>query len=217
VPRKNVLDFCGKPMLAWTVEAALESGLFGRVVVSTEDAEIAETALRFGAEVDRRAPALATDTATVRQVCLDFLDRQEAAGLRPDRFCCLYATAALRTAEDIRAVMGLLNPGVCDFACAVTTFDLPVNQALHDRGDGVFEPMWPEIFDLNAKDWEAVCVDNGSTYAMTVAGFRAHGFMGPGLRTHLMPRWRSVDIDEPEDLELARLYGRRLYGAGGAQ
>jgi N-acylneuraminate cytidylyltransferase len=99
----------------------------------------------------------------------------------------------------------------------VTTFDLPVNQALHDRGDGVFEPMWPEIFDLNGKDWERLCVDNGSTYAVSVAGFREHGFLGPGLRTHLMPRWRSVDIDEPDDLELARLYGRRLYGVGGAQ
>ncbi len=212
VPRKNAADFLGRPILAWTVNAALESGLFDRVVVSTEDEEIGALAKAAGAELDVRRPELATDTATVAQVCTDFLDRQEAAGLDYDRFCCLYATAPLRTAEDIRQVMALLEPGVCDWALAACGFDLPVSQALHRRTDGFWEPRWPDLYEKPSREQEELLVDNGSTYAVTVSGFREHGFVGPGLRLHVMPRSRSVDIDEPEDLELARYYGER-YGS----
>src|ERR1700686_1928854 len=80
LPRKNIIDFLGKPIIGYTIDAALQSGCFERVVVSTEDDEIAGVAEACGASVDRRAPALATDSAGVVDVCIDFLNREAAAG-----------------------------------------------------------------------------------------------------------------------------------------
>lgn len=210
LPRKNVIDFLGKPMIAHTIGAALESGSFERVVVSTEDAEIAAVARHAGALVHPRPANLATDSATVSQVCLDFLDAEAAAGRRPDVFCCLFATAPLRNAADIRAVVGLVDPGRCDFALAVTTYDLPPHQALRSTGEGTLTAMFPDLITKRASEVGALVVDNGSTYAATIGAFREiKNFFGPGLRGHLMPRSRSVDLDEAEDLELLTVFAKR--------
>jgi len=211
LPRKNVLDFLGRPMIQWTIEAARGSGCFGRVVVSTEDAEIAAAAGAAGAEVMARPAALAGHQATVAQVCLDVLERLEREGAAmPDLLCCLYATAPLRGAGDIRAVAALVEPGVWDFALAVTDYSHPPHQALRITPGGALAPMWPELVTLREEAVGPLCVDNGSTYAAHVPALRRHGhFYGPGLRGHRMPRERSVDIDVAADLELARCYAER--------
>jgi len=211
LPRKNIADFFGRPIIGYTIEAATKSGCFTRVVVSTEDAEIAEVAARFGAEVDRRPASLASDAATVGAVCVDFLERERAAERAWQHLCVLYPTAPLRTAEDIRGVMGLLEPGRCDFAMAVTRYDLPPHQALKLGPEGALEPMWPDLIARRSSDVPALCVDNGSTYGVGVPAFlKQPGFYGPGLRGHMMPRERSFDIDTGIDLDLARWAGERL-------
>jgi CMP-N-acetylneuraminic acid synthetase len=209
LPRKNVADFLGRPIIAYTIEAAKASGLFDRVVVSTEDAEIAAVAERHGAELARRDPALATDKARLTDVCLDFLASEESAGRPYDRFACLLATAPLRGADDLRAVHGLLDEH-CAFAMAVTTYGLPAHQALRMADDGGCAPMWPDLINLRSQEAPRLVVDNGSTYCATVAAFREHRtFYGPGLRGFSMPRERSVDIDEPADLDLARYWAQK--------
>jgi len=210
LPRKNVADFLGRPILAHTVEAARTSGLFGRVVVSTEDAAIAEAARAAGAEAVDRPPALAADTAGLVDVCLAFLDEEQQSGRNWEVLACLLPTAPMRTAADIHGVAALVEPGVCDFAMAVTTYSLPPLQALRDAGDGFLRPMWPEYIRLRSQDTPRLLVDNGSTYIVTAAGLRAErSFYGSTLRGHLMPPERSVDIDEPFDLELARILAQR--------
>jgi CMP-N-acetylneuraminic acid synthetase len=206
LPRKNVLPFRGRPIIAHTIEAALTSRCFERVLVSTDDAEIAEVARDAGAEVHARPAELATDVAGVTDVCLDILLAQERAGRSYDVFGCLYATAPLRRAADIAAVIALIDSG-SDFALAVTTYAVPPHQALRVSEDGTLSAMWPELIKLRASQIGRLVVDNGSTYAARVAPFRQHrSFYGPGLRGHPMPRERSVDIDEHEDYELARHY-----------
>src|SRR6266849_842542 len=121
LPRKNLLPFRGRPMLAYTIEAARDSRCFDRVVVSTEDDEIAGVARTAGAAVFKRSPELATDTARVTDVCLDVLAGEERAGRSYDVFACLHATAPLRRAEDIVAVVSLIECGA-EFAMAVTTY-----------------------------------------------------------------------------------------------
>ncbi|MBM3516533.1 MAG: acylneuraminate cytidylyltransferase family protein [Alphaproteobacteria bacterium] len=215
LPRKNVIAFAGKPMLAHTIEAARDSGCFSMVMVSTEDAEIAAAATAADATVQLRPAPLATDDARVVDVCLDVLAREEAAGRPYDIFCCLYPAAPLRRETDVRAVMALIEPGRCDFALAVTTYDQPPHQALLQLPNGELAPMWPDLINRRAADVGPLVVDNGSTYAATVAAFRAHRtFYGPGLRGHLMPPTRSVDIDLPEDLALADYYARIQDDAG---
>lgn len=205
LPRKNVAEFCGRPIIAWTVEAALAANRFERVVVSTEDGEIAREARAAGAEISERSPALASDTARVVDVCLDLLAQEERADRSYDALCCLYPTAPLRRAEDIAGVLDLLEPGVCDFAMATTRYAHPPHQALMTGADGALRPLWPELVERREAELGDLCVDNGSTYAVAVAAFRAHRtFYGPGLRGWHMPFARSIDIDEHEDLELAR-------------
>lgn len=210
LPRKNIADFLGRPIIAWTVEAALETRMFERVMVSTDDAEIAAISKKYGADVDERPPGLATDSARVFDVCADYLRRNPNF----DILCCLYATAPLRTAADIRETVDLIRPGDCDFSLAVTHYNLPVHQALYLQKEGALKPVMPDLIDRRAADVPAMVVDNGSTYAASVPAFLTEKtFVGKNVRAHVMPRERSQDIDEPVDLELAKFYARRLQEA----
>jgi CMP-N-acetylneuraminic acid synthetase len=211
LPRKNVIDFFGKPILAHTIAAAQTAGVFDRVLVSTEDTEIAGLARKHGAEVDMRPPRLGQDEATVTDVCLELLDRHAAQGENYDTLTVLYATAPLRSAEDIRATHALLEPGRCDFAMAVTEFRQPVHQALKRDTDENLKPVFPDIVSYRADSVSRFFAGNGSTYSVNLPAFRrVRGFYGQPLRGHVMPPERSVDIDTAADLELARYYGKRL-------
>ena len=210
LPRKNIVDFRGRPIIAYTIEAARECGLFAHMVVSTEDDEIADVARRFGAEVHDRPPKLASDTSGVVDVCLDVLARNEETGNAYDVMCCLYPTAPLRTADDITATVRLVRPGECDFAMAVTNFTHSPHQALRVVDGDCLERMWPDLIERRAEQIGELVVGNGSTYAVAVQAFRRHRtFYGPGLRGYIMPRERSVDIDTAADLDFALYYAER--------
>lgn len=211
LPRKNVIDFFGKPIITYTIEAALATGLFERVVVSTEDEEIAKVSETFGAEVSVRPPELTTDTARVLDVCLHVLDVEKSRGRNYDILCCLYATAPLRTAEDIKRTVELVRSGQCDFAVAVSEFHFPPHQALIINEFGNLVPMWPDLANKQSQDMPTMVSDNGSTYAVSVPALRREKtFFGRRLKGYVMPRARSVDVDLVEDLEIARLYAKGL-------
>lgn len=205
LPRKNVLEVGGRPMLAWPVAAARESGLFERVVVSTDDAEIAAAAGAAGAEVHERDPALGEDRATVAQVCTAVLASLGASGGPPDTFCCLYATALFVEASDLAASQALLDePPAADFVMGVSTFSPHPVQALVES-DGFLRSMWPEYAELQSQQYPDLVASNGTLYwARTAAFLAAGGFYGERLRGYRMPRERAVDIDTPADLALAR-------------
>jgi len=150
---------------------------------------------------------LATDRAQVVEVCLQFLQQEHAEGRHYDILCCLYATAPLRNAEDIRCTVGLVQQGECDFAMAVTEYYYPPYQALQENDSGFLEPMWPELVNLQSQSLPRMLIDNGSTYAVSVPIFlEAKSFYGLRLKGYRMPRNRSVDIDLKEDLALAQFY-----------
>jgi pseudaminic acid cytidylyltransferase len=204
LPRKNIIDFLGKPIISYTIEAGLQSGCFERVVVSTEDDAIAAVAIAFGAVVDRRAPVLASDSAGVVDVCIDFLSREAAAGRNWEVMSCLYATAPMRTTTDIQATVSLLEEGTCDFAMAVTSFDHSPYHAMRLTPDCGLSPEFPELIESRAGDLPRLRVDNGSTYAVNVHEFRrCKTFYGPSLRGYDMPRARSIDIDTWDDYRFA--------------
>ena len=204
LPRKNLMDFSGRPILAWTIDAARHAGCFERIIVSTDSDEIAQAAVGAGAEVAPRPEALAVDAAQVVEVCLEFLSRPDIAAIGYDTMTVLYPTAPLRTSGDIIATLALLEHGLCDFALAVSEYDLPAYQALQMGDDGSLKPLMPELVDLRSQDIGPLRVDNGSTYCVRIAAFiEQRSFYGPGLRGHSMPRNRSVDIDTVDDLRLA--------------
>jgi CMP-N-acetylneuraminic acid synthetase len=214
LPRKNIVDFFGKPILAYSIQAARTAKIFDRILVSTDDDEIALAARRFRAEVDRRPLALGGDNKTVVEVCIELLERLTAKNEKFDTLTVLYSTAPLRNALDIKKTHALLQPGRCDYAMAATEFLQPVHQAMLLKADGVVEPVFSGLVNKRASDVGRYVVGNGSTYcAMVPAFLRDRSFTGGRMRAHLMPLERSVDIDTADDLELAWYYGRRLLKA----
>ncbi len=211
LPGKNTLDFRGQPIIAHTINAALQSGCFDKIIVSTEDEHIAEVALRFGSEVLKRSPELASDTARVVDVCSRVIEDERSRGRDYEAMCCLYATSPLRNAEDIRNTVALLQPGECDFAMAITRYYYSPHQALRPDSRGYLQPVWPTMINLQSQAAGEMLVDNGSTYAVVVSAFlREKSFYGPDLRGYVMPRQRSVDIDDLQDFELAELYAEKI-------
>jgi CMP-N-acetylneuraminic acid synthetase len=208
--RKNIVPLGGRPIIAYTLEAAFRSDCFDEVIVSTEDAEIAEIATREGATAMDRAAELAADNATMVDVCCDVLRRIASRGAPPARFACLLATAALRTADDIRRVRDLLRPGTCDFAMAVTEYEKSPLQALVEREDGALRLMWPALADVPRTEAPKLLVDNGSTYWCRTESFLGERtFYGHNLRGCMMPRERSVDVDTAADLSLLTYFFER--------
>jgi pseudaminic acid cytidylyltransferase len=198
LPRKNVLPVDGRPMLGWPIEAARKTGLFERIVVSTEDSEIAAAAREAGAEVLARPDELAGDRATVVQVCLHVLDAIPAV-----TFCCIYATAALVKPETIVAAHETLDRApAADYVMGVSGYNYPPVQALRADAHGFLSHMWPEYRARQSQTYPELCVSNGTfVWARTAAFRRDQLFYGERLRGYRVPDAEVLDIDTREDYE----------------
>jgi len=203
LPRKNVLDLGGLPMLAHPVRAARESGLFEKIFVSTEDNEIAAIASKHGAEILSRRGELATDTAPVIHVCQDIL-----AGMKstlPDFFCCIYATAVFITPDDLRKSEKILHESHgADVVMSVSSFNYHPYKALENK-NGFLEPERPEKILMKTNDAPHFVASNGTFYWARSASFlKDPSFYPEKLVGHEIPASRAIDIDTPEDYEWAR-------------
>ena len=204
LPGKNVALLRGKPLLAYAVEAALDSGVFSRVIVSTDSELVAEVARRFGAEVPGlRSAELAADTAGVVDVCVDLLERLAVEGEPCETLGVMLTTTPLRTAEDVRGAWERFRGSRADFLMAVTTYGIPPHWALTERG-GYLDALFDRDYLVTSKPLPPAVVDNGAIYLVRVSAFlEQRTFYGRPLVGYPMPRIRSVDVDEPFDLRLA--------------
>lgn len=199
LPHKNKIDFLGEPIITYTIKAAKNAKRFDRIVVSTDDPDIASIATQCGVEVADRDVALASDDARVVDVCLDFLNQNREVTF----LTVLYATAPLRFANDIQAVFDLLGEDT-DFAMAVSLCSVPIHQALVREGHQA-SPVFPQLIHQRANEVTPFYLDNGSTYAVRVSEFlKQKTFYGKRLALYVMPNERSIDIDTAADLALAR-------------
>ena len=209
IPRKNIKPFHGLPMIGWSIEAAQQSGLFDRIVVSTDDAEIAETALSLGAEIPFIRPDdLANDfTATVPVIAHAI----EALALTPDTpVCCLYATAPFVQAGDLTKGLRLLGEGA-SYAVALTRFDYPIQRALRRGNDGEISMMDPAQMQTRSQDLEPAWHDAGQFYWALASTWRSDAAVfGGGARGVELPSHRVVDIDTPDDWTRAEALFRGL-------
>lgn len=208
IPRKNVRDFRGKPVIAWSIEAAKASGCFDRIVVSTDDDEVAAVAARFGAEVPFRRPAeLATDQAATLPVIAHAVDWLAANGPAPDAACCIYATAPLLSAEDLRRGLALLRQAGPDvdyvFTCA--HFERAPQRALTRDAAGQVKMLQPEHEYTRSQDLPETFHDAGQFYWGTGAAWRDRRAIYGKALPLLIPRERVQDIDTPEDWARAEL------------
>lgn len=204
LPCKNILPLGGRPMIAHPINLARQSGLFERVVVSTEHSKIAKISEEAGAEVFERSDELATDKATVVQVCLDVLWRLEQEGAEPEAFCCLYATAAFLTVQDLLDSRArLTGPPEADYVMGVSEYPIHPYKALCSE-KGFLKAVWPESAQLKSQEYPSMYASNGTLYwARTGAFLHEQSFYGQRLVGYELPPERAVDIDTPEDYDWA--------------
>ena len=201
IPRKNILPFCGQPMIAWSIAAARASGLFDAIVVSTDDAEIAEVARAHGATVPFLRPAaLADDHTGTAPVIAQAIQWHRDQGLDPDPVCCLYATAPFVQAADLQHGLRLLDDPTVDYAIAITSYGFPIQRALRRLDDGGIGLFQPAHALTRSQDLEQAFHDAGQFYwGRAVAWLEDRPDYSPATRPVLLPRHRVQDIDTPED------------------
>lgn len=207
IPRKNIKPFCGKPMIAWSIEVARESGCFDRIIVSTDDAEIAQVAQAYGAETPfMRPPELSDDHTGTIPVIAHAIDWINLNAGPVDYACCLYATAPFIQAVDVRRGFDILQKSGADYAFTVTTYPSPIQRAFRITSDERVEMFNPEQFNIRSQDLEEAFHDAGQFYW----GRAAAWLVGKPLFSRdaapvRLPRHRVQDIDTDEDWERAAL------------
>jgi len=205
IPRKNIKLFHGKPMIAYSIEAAIKSGCFDKVIVSTDDAEIADVAQQFGAQVPFMRPAdIADDYATTLDVMKHALEWLEAQGDVIDNVCCLYATAPFVLPSNLKQGYEALQSGELDYAFSATSYAFPIQRALKLNAEGTVEMFQPEHFNTRSQDLIEAYHDAGQFYWGTTDAFKAkRPIFGVKSKAVLLPRKQVQDIDTPEDWDLA--------------
>lgn len=201
IPKKNIKPFLGKPMIAWSIEAALESGCFDRVIVSTDDAEIVEVAREWGAEVPFMRPAeLSNDYAGTTPVIHHAVDWFFQQGEKPDKVCCLYATAPFVSASDLRQGLEVLQSEGCAYAFSVTSFPSPIQRAIRITESNRVQMFYPEQFNIRSQDLEKAWHDAGQFYWGQASAWQQELtlFSSDAAPVHI-PRHRVQDIDTMED------------------
>lgn len=218
IPHKNVRSFCGRPMLSYPIRAARQSGCFTRILVSTDDPEIAAVAHACGAETPFARPAeLSDDMTGTNEVVAHALGWLAARGEVHETAACIYATAPFLEPEDIRRGRALLDRPGARFAVTVTSFAFPIQRALRRTAEGGLAPFDAEAIRMRSQDLEEAWHDAGALY-----WGRADAFVSsaPLFDRHTvpipLPRHRVQDIDTPEDWTRAELTYRALH-AGAAQ
>jgi pseudaminic acid cytidylyltransferase len=204
IPRKNIKVFGDKPMIAYAITAAKKSGLFDRIVVSTDDSEIAKIAKEWGAETPFVRPVeLADDYTATVPVISHAIQECEVLGWQIDYVCCIYPAVPFLKIEDLQGAYKQIESSDSDYCFPVTEFPSAIQRALKRNMCGSMQPFYPEFELIRTQDLDAAFYDAGQFYW----GKKDAWFSNP--RVHIsglgfvIPNWRVVDIDTPEDWDRA--------------
>jgi N-acylneuraminate cytidylyltransferase len=207
IPRKNIKPFHGQPMISYSIRAAIDSGLFEWVIVSTDDAEIAEVATHYGAEIPFLRPKeLADDHTGTGAVVVHAINWFKAKGIEFDLACCIYATAPFIQVERLIEGHDALIAHNKSFAFSVTSFAFPIQRALKRTPDGSVDMFWPENLNKRSQDLEPAYHDAAQFYwGKTEAWLNGHIAFSPVSAPVILPRHLVHDIDTPEDWDAAEV------------
>lgn len=206
IPRKNIRDFCGKPMIAYAINLALSSGLFKDVVVSTDDAEIASIAEEYGAEVPFLRPQeLADDHTGTVPVVAHAIRACIELGLVSELVCCIYPAVPLLRSRDLVNAKLLLEQSSSDFVFPVAMFPSAVQRALKISAAGNVQPIYPEFEDTRTQDLAPAFYDAGQFYFGRSEAWLADRSLHQNGKALVLPEWRIVDIDTLHDWSRAEL------------
>lgn len=205
IPRKNIKDFLGKPIIAYSIEAALQSGMYDEVMVSTDDEEIAAIAKQYGAKVPfLRSEATANDYATTADVIIEVLDCYAKMDQFFDTFSCIYSTAPFVSADRLREAYGMVKGDVNSvFTCVAYSY--PIQRALHIV-DGKISMLQPQYLKSRSQDLEPTYHDAGQFYVCTVDAFmETKSLWGDHTAGLVLSELEVQDLDTLTDWTLAEM------------
>lgn len=207
IPRKNIKKFAGKPIIAWAIEAAAESGLFDRIIVSTDDQEIAAVAAEHGAEVPFVRPTeLADDHTGIVEVVQHAIKWMDKEAIPVEYVCCILATAPFLKAEFLSLGFEKLFESQASYAFAVTGYPFPIQRAIRINVEGRVAAMWPENITARSQDLEEAYHDAGQFYWGTKRAFERGDVIFSNCSVAIrLPRFLVQDIDTSEDWKMAEL------------
>lgn len=205
IPRKNIKLFGGKPMIAWSIEAAIASECFDRIIVSTDDEEIAAIAKSLGAEVPFVRPAsLADDHTGTVAVVAHATEWQNANGTVATEVCCIYATAPFLEPNDLKIGYETLKTSGADYAFSVTSYAFPIQRAITLTPNQRVKMFQPEHFNTRSQDLPEAWHDAGQFYWGRAQAWLTHQpIFSESASAVPISRYRVQDIDTPEDWERA--------------
>ena len=216
IPRKNIKEFNGKPIIAYSIEAALKSNCFDQVIVSTDDDEIAEVAKKYGAQVPFLRPdELSNDYAGTIPVIKHAIEWMEDNKSSVENVCCLYATAPFIRPQIISQAYQQLNNSKADYCFSVTSFVFPIQRAIKIVEKNKVSMFYPEHFNTRSQDLEEAYHDAGQFYWGKAQAFKDELPIFTEVATpYILPRYLVQDIDTPEDWIRAESMHRVLKETG---
>lgn len=213
IPRKNIRNFSGKPMIAWSIEAAKASGLFDLIIISTDDAEIIEVAQQWGAEAPFIRPAeLADDHTGTTEVIAHATQWALNQKWPVNAVCCIYATAPFVQIEDLQQSLAIMESGSWAYVFTATDFAAPIFRSFRQHPEGGIEMFFPGHFSTRSQDLPMALHDAGQFYWGRPAAWLSHQRVFDRYSFPLLiPRWRVQDIDTEEDWRRAELIHQALF------
>ena len=207
IPKKNIKQFFGVPIIAYSIKAAKDSGLFDEIMVSTDDTEIAKLAQSFGAKIPfMRSKINADDIATVADAVIEVLKYYSSKGEIPKNICCLFPTAPLIKHSSLIEAYQMLSDEDCDSIVSVQKFSYPIQRAINLNDKGYIEMIYPEFSRTRSQDLPALYHDAGQFYwAKTHRFIEAKRFMSPRSKMYVLSELEAHDIDNEEDWQLAEM------------
>ena len=207
IPKKNIKDFCGKPMISWTINAAINSQCFDKIIVSTDSEEIASISKKYGAEVPFLRPKKISDdhTGTIPVIshAINFINNNIGA---VNYACCIYATAPFVEPSFITKGLEKIQQLNANYCFSATSFPFPIQRAIKIKSNGRSEMFYPENFNIRSQDLEKSFHDAGQFYWGKSSSWLNNKriFDGDSVPI-LIPRYKVQDIDDIEDWQRAEI------------
>lgn len=207
IPKKNIREFCGKPIIAYSIEAAVKSELFSEVMVSTDSEEIAEIAKQYGAKVPfMRSAKTSDDYATTADVILEVLERYQEMGKNFEYVCCIYPTAPFVTAEKLTEAMEIMEANKPTVVMPMVAFSYPPQRSFVMDEDGLMKYKYPEYMTARSQDLEKQYHDAGQFYIYHTQKYQeCNGKVASGVMSMVVSDLEVQDIDNEEDWKIAEL------------
>lgn len=213
IPRKNIKEFCGKPMIAYAINAAKASGLFDHIVVSTDDEEIAKIAKALGAETPFERPTeLANDFTATVPVIAHAIEVCRNLGWTFDYVCCIYPSVPFIQIDDLRGAFASLTSSDADYSFPVTEYPSAIQRALKLLSNGKMQPFYPEFQLIRTQDLESAYYDAGQFYWGKVDAWLTNPKVHSSSLGYTIPNWRVVDIDTSDDWVRAEMLAPAIMG-----